>query len=188
MSTPAPDHHEYDGIVEEDRPIPTWFQLLFAGTVVFALTYPLYVHDGTRLGEARFAREDAALAERRAHFETGPLSEATLRSLTHSPERVAHGRQLFQHGACVTCHGPEGTGLVGPNLRDGYWLYGNDVSQIADVIAQGRNHNTMPAQAAQMARADIEDLAIFIAAEARDHPAPGKAPDPTREHLLPITY
>jgi cytochrome c oxidase cbb3-type subunit 3 len=182
------DDHVYDGIQELDNDLPRWWRLMFIATIVWGLWYPLHYHDGRSLGEARLVAEQASAAEERAKHETGPVSEETLRALSHSEEHVARGGQLFIKNGCAVCHGPEATGLVGPNLRDDYWLYGSDLTDIVGVITDGRANNAMPAQKAALSGGDIRDLALWIADQARSHKAAGKAPDPARERLAPIGY
>ncbi len=49
-------------------------------------------------------------------------AEALPDSIT--PEMVAEGATLFQGaGICAACHGPDGTGLTGPDLTDDEWLH-----------------------------------------------------------------
>jgi cbb3-type cytochrome c oxidase subunit III len=132
--------------------------------------------------------EQAAAAEERAKSDTGPVSEETLRALSHSAAHIAHGGELFAKNGCTVCHGPEATGLVGPNLRDDYWIYGHDMSTIVDVITNGRANGTMPPQKANLAPEDIRDLACWIVERARSDKSAGKPPDTTREKLAPIDY
>ncbi len=41
-----------------------------------------------------------------------------------TPAMVAEGATLFQGaGICAACHGPDGTGLTGPDLTDDEWLH-----------------------------------------------------------------
>ena len=48
---------------------------------------------------------------------------------------IATGKKLFfGAGLCVACHGPEGKGLVGPDLTDGTWLHGS--GSFADIVAR----------------------------------------------------
>jgi len=42
-----------------------------------------------------------------------------------TPAMMAQGKKLFGgDGLCFSCHGPEGRGLVGPDLTDASWLMG----------------------------------------------------------------
>lgn len=56
------------------------------------------------------------------HF-TGQQPDSLPAGVT--PAMVAQGKKLFGgDGLCFSCHGPEGRGLVGPDLTDATWLIG----------------------------------------------------------------
>lgn len=41
-------------------------------------------------------------------------------------EMVQQGEEIFKGaGICGACHGPTGTGLIGPDLTDAEWLHGD---------------------------------------------------------------
>ena len=185
-------HHDdptaNDGIRELDNDLPRWWLVMFLLTIAFAAWYPFYWHSNHRLGAERLLDEQTAAAEQRAESATGPVSEDTLRLFSHAPAHIAHGGELFAKNGCAVCHGADATGLVGPNLRDDYWIYGHDMTTIVDVITNGRANGTMPPQKANLAPEDIRDLACWIAERARSDKSAGKAPDPTREKLAPIDY
>lgn len=52
----------------------------------------------------------------------------------------ADGAEVFKTN-CVACHGPEGKGLVGPNLTDGDWLYGGTLADIENTVTNGSKVN-----------------------------------------------
>lgn len=47
------------------------------------------------------------------------------------------GAQVYRTVGCVACHGPTGTGGVGPNLRDARFAYANTPASIAQRVRQG---------------------------------------------------
>ena len=54
------------------------------------------------------------------------MLEAQAEALPDSvtPAMVAEGATLFQGaGICAACHGPDGTGLTGPDLTDDEWVH-----------------------------------------------------------------
>lgn len=182
------DHH-YDGIQEYDNNLPRWWLTLFYLTIVWAGLYFAWYHVlGNKLGPDRLQDDLKELAEIRARNHTGPLSEEQLRSLSTSPERIAKGKALYASAGCVTCHAPDGTGGVGPNLRDRFWMHGSDLTQIVAVLTDGSANKAMPAQKNMMGADDIANLAIFIADWNRQGEKAGKAPDPERDREAPIRY
>lgn len=180
-----PRAHEFDGITEYDNALPKWFTALFAISIAFAPLYIAYYHFWTpKLGAVRLEAEQAALADEKA--KRGSLSEEDLRRLSREPARIAKGRDLYARTACITCHGAEATGTVGPNLRDRYAINGSDMTQILDVLVKGRLDKGMPKPL--ISEAEAVDLAIYLVDLARQGEKPGKPIDPNREKEAPITY
>jgi cytochrome c oxidase cbb3-type subunit III len=181
--------HSFDGITEYDNDLPNWWLAMLWISVVFAVLYFCHYHLGPGLvGPERWRIEVAAMAEERAKHETGPLSEQALRAISQNPERIARGKTLFVTVNCSVCHGPEGTGLIGPNLCDRYWIYGSNMTDIVESITNGRANNAMPPQKANLSQDDITNLAIYVVSLNRAGFKPGKQPDLTREKDNPITY
>ena len=52
---------------------------------------------------------------------------------------VQEGQQIFAGaGICAACHGPDATGLIGPDLTDTEWLIGDgEYDQLVAQILQG---------------------------------------------------
>lgn len=191
MSEPKPPvdqprAHEFDGITEYDNALPKWFTALFAISLAWAPLYIAYYHFWTpKLGAERLQDEMAAAAEEKAK-RGGALTEDALRGISRNAERIAKGKALYASAGCITCHGPEATGTVGPNLRDKYWIYGSDMLQILDVLEKGRLDKGMLKPL--LSEAEAVDLTIYLVDLSRQGEQPGKAIDPSREKEAPITY
>ena len=71
------------------------------------------------------------------------------------------GEQVFKM-FCASCHGPEGAGLVGPNLTDKEILHGDKKEDIVKVINNGVQGKAMPAWGAILKPEQIDDVADFI--------------------------
>ncbi|RMH23310.1 MAG: hypothetical protein D6701_00380 [Gemmatimonadetes bacterium] len=52
---------------------------------------------------------------------------------------VEQGKQIFAGaGLCAACHGPEGKGMVGPDLTDAEWLHGDgSYTFLVELITKG---------------------------------------------------
>lgn len=181
--------HSYDGIHEYDNDLPRWWLVLLYGCIAWAGLYVVIFHAGPGLlGPEALRVELLAIAEQRAHSATGPLSEDLLRQMSHNTARRAKGEALFQSSQCALCHGPTATGNIGPNLRDDWWIYGSNMTDLVETITNGRFGGAMPPQAKNLSADDIASLAVYIAELNRTSKADGKPHDPKREHLQPITY
>ena len=139
--------HSYDGIQEYDNPLPGWWKFLFWASIIFAPLYYFYFHAG---GESRsiygqYETQMANIFEVRFQ-EIGELQadRATIIEYMNKPEWLAVGKIVYKTN-CVSCHGSDGEGKVGPNLTDDYWKNVNSVEDIAKVIEKGAANGAMPA-------------------------------------------
>jgi cytochrome c oxidase cbb3-type subunit 3 len=195
MSDPQPqdqlkdEAHDFDGIQEYDNDLPRWWLWLFAITIVWAIWYIPFYHGADRLGSARLKGEMAELSAQRAKAGGGAaLGEEALRQAAADAKRVARGRELYQKHTCASCHGGEGTGGVGPNLRDPYWIYGSQMTQIYDIVANGRDGSGMAGYKNRATPDEIADMAAFIVSLNREGRRTGKPHNPAREKEAPLDY
>ncbi len=149
----APEHeavhgrvieHEYDGIREYDNPMPRWWLLTFAGTVVFCVVY-LFNVGPVGNGKGRIADYEAemAAAAARAPAEAPGVDPSAILAMANDPAAVSAGQQVFSN-YCAACHGPDGGGLIGPNLADEAWLHGGQPDSIYHTISEGVLAKGMP--------------------------------------------
>ncbi len=118
--------HEYDGIEEYDNPLPGWWSWLFVATIVFSLGYYVYYQLGpgpTIIAQYEEEARAAAAQQARLAPAAAGASEDQLRALAKDARAMAAAKEVFAT-RCAVCHGPEGQGLIGPNLTDDYWLHG----------------------------------------------------------------
>jgi cytochrome c oxidase cbb3-type subunit III len=183
----AADHHgqlldhEYDGIAEYDNPMPRWWVLLFWLSAWFSLAYFIYYHvlDKGESVAAGYEKEQIAGREQRlAQSAREKVTEESLSALSADSALVADAKALFQ-ARCALCHGPEGQGLIGPNLSDAHWLHGKgELLSIYGVISEGVAAKGMPAWQAQLSPIELRKLTAFVGS-LRGKNLPGKAPEGT---------
>jgi cytochrome c oxidase cbb3-type subunit III len=133
--------HEYDGIREADSELPRWWLLTLLGSVAFAGLYWFYYQTSGIgvVGKAALAEESAVYAAREAErlrssgVSTGPEALATL---SKDPVTLERGKRIFQE-TCAVCHKEDGSGNIGPNLTDRYWLHGGGNTEIWTTIKDG---------------------------------------------------
>ncbi|MCA6440196.1 MAG: hypothetical protein IM581_09720, partial [Chitinophagaceae bacterium] len=117
--------HNYDGIRELDNNIPIWWKYGFAISIVFAVTY-LYTYHvaySKPLQQEELRIDMQAAAARHALYlenAANNIDENNVKLL--GADDIAAGKALFiKPGACATCHGENGSGIVngvagiGPN-------------------------------------------------------------------------
>lgn len=74
---------------------------------------------------------------------------------------AAKGEEVYKM-FCAACHGPEGAGLVGPNLTDKEILHGTKKEDIIKVINDGVPGKAMPAWSAILKPEQVSDVADFV--------------------------
>ncbi len=153
MKNPNNDNttgHVYDGIVEEDNPLPSWWFSMFVLTLIFGVGY-LIAYPGLGnfpglLGWTSAKEHDERVAEVNAAFaaSAAEFSALSIPELAKNKKANNMGRRLFANN-CAVCHGSEGVGSYGfPKLTDDEWQWGGTDEQIIQSITHGRTA-AMPA-------------------------------------------
>jgi cytochrome c oxidase cbb3-type subunit 3 len=155
--------HAFDGIQEYDNNLPKWWLWLFYATIVWAIWYVPFYHGGPgKVGPDALKHDLAELAAQRAKLSAGSaLDEAGLRALAGDPARIAAGKQTYAQ-MCVACHGPEGLGGVGPNLRDRHWLVEPTMTGITTVLEKGGRPGKGMAPYANLGTEAVRNLAVYV--------------------------
>ncbi|MDX1958507.1 MAG: cbb3-type cytochrome c oxidase N-terminal domain-containing protein [Leptospiraceae bacterium] len=164
------DHEkEFDGIKQADNALPNWWKNFFGISIIFAIVYSVYFHFFSNWGmEKEF--ENAS----NAHAIAFPKKEVVANEDGSNPLRdnkdaIEAGKKNFMT-VCVACHGPEGKGLVGPNLMDAEWIHGSSDVTVYEVISKGLgpekvklNRGIMPAHS-QLGSDKIYEIMAWISA------------------------
>lgn len=174
--------HDFDGIRELDNRIPPWFNLLFLGTIIFALVYLLdyHVFKISPLSELEYITElqEADMAKRIALAADGTIDENNLVALKDEAS-IKLGAENFQK-FCVSCHGPQGGGLVGPNLTDEYWIHGGGIKNIYNTIKMGVPAKGMISWQLVFSQKQIQQIGSYVLSLQGTNPPGGKAPEGER--------
>lgn len=171
--------HAYDGIREYDNPLPGWWRLGFWATVVFAAGYLVWFHVagwGTTPDE-RYRADLAAYQSQRAAREAEDSSSVTEELLATAAKGavVEQGAQVFST-RCASCHGPDGRGVIGPNLTDLYQLHGSTRLDLFTTVKNGVPGTAMPAWGEQLQPGDVFAAATFVSTLRGKNVPGGKAP------------
>ena len=173
--------HSYDGIQEYDNPLPGWWTWLFIASFFFAIFYVVYFHMGEgptgRSIQDQYDQQAAEIFELR-FSEIGELKpdEETILKYMNDPKWLAVGEVVYKTN-CVSCHGREGEGLVGPNLTDDHWKNVRKIEDIATVIQDGAANGSMPAWRNRLSHINQIVLTSAYVASMRGSGVAGKSPE-----------
>lgn len=171
--------HEYDGIIEHDNPLPMWWLWTFFGTIIFAFIY--YVHYELAGGPTLKAELKDAMAEiektKAKVAVSSPMeTEDSLAGEFGKDGVVALGAAQFAT-KCVSCHGQNLEGLIGPNLTDKFWINGKGTRMdIVNVIRNGVPDKGMPPWGPVLKKDELYAVAAFIISKKGSNPPGAKAP------------
>jgi cytochrome c oxidase cbb3-type subunit 3 len=179
-TTPQKDRlleDSYDGIREYDNPMPRWWVLASWGTIIFGVLYSLNV-GGMGVGAGRLAAYEKEMAAFRAAHPapTGMTSPEKILALTKDDHEVAEGKKVFVKN-CIPCHGPEGGGVIGPNLTDDYWIHGGRIEQINATITNGVLAKGMPQWGKLLPPRQVDEVTAYVWSLHGTKPANQKPPE-----------
>jgi cytochrome c oxidase cbb3-type subunit III len=171
--------HDFDGIVELDNRIPPWFNYLFASTVIFAAVYMVDYHllGTSKLPGAEYADElqSADLLRRIRIASEGAIDETKLAVVTDAAQLKAGKDNFLKY--CVTCHGSNGGGIVGPNLTDQYWIHGGGITNVFTTIKNGVPAKGMISWKLVFTPREILQLGSYVLSLQGSNPLNAKKPE-----------
>lgn len=104
-----------------------------------------------------------------------PMSEMVMTAKNRNPMVVLSGKELFLAN-CTPCHGPNGGGLIGPNLTDDYWLHGSTPEALLITIGNGVPERGMKSWKFDFTPRQVGLLAAYVQALRGSNPPNAKAP------------
>ena len=175
---PAILDHEYDGIREFDNPTPSWWHLIFLGSVVFAAFYVVFWHFSPLAWSVEDKWEQDQVADYKRIFgAVGELAhdEATILRMSTDQQMLSVARSMFI-GNCALCHGKDGGGINGVNLTDNAYKNVKKVEDIFTTISNGASIGAMPAWGQKLSKNERVILASYVLT-LRGKGVPGRAPE-----------
>lgn len=169
--------HEYDGIRELDNNLPPWWVWGFYMTIVFSVIYLFHYHV-LNTGVPQNKAYDMEVAQAKKDIDAYLKSQAmnideTNVTLLTDASALGEGKGIFDVN-CTVCH-KDGSGDIGPNLTDKFWLYGNDIKDVFKTIKNG-TPNGMPDHASKLNPVQLQQVASYVLSLKYK---PGKAPQGT---------
>lgn len=170
-------YHEYDGIIELDNPLPTWWLWSFFFTIIFSVGYYAYYELGpgpTLVEEFELAME-ALEARQQDRGERLLESEETLREAFLATDLELGQTHYAQK--CMACHGVELQGSIGPNLTDAHWIHGQGSRMdLVKMIREGVPARGMPPWDGILNTEEVYAVAAFILSKKGTDPQGGRPP------------
>lgn len=172
--------HEFDGIRELDNPPPSWLNILFVITFVFAYAYLVNYHwfKAGDLQEEEYNKEMAKYMEpEEAEVDSTSKANAVPVAYPLTDEaRLADGQKIYASN-CAVCHLAEGQGLVGPNLTDDYWIHGGSYDDVKHTVTNGVIEKGMIAWKNQLSKKKIDNVVSYLFTLRGTNPPNPKAPE-----------
>ncbi|AGW86165.1 Cytochrome C Oxidase Cbb3-Type Subunit III [Blattabacterium sp. (Nauphoeta cinerea)] len=159
--------HGFDGIIELDNKLPMWWIHLFYITIIFSAIYffsYLFIDFSNPYKEYDVAYKNQ-LREIEIFEKNTP--QITIENASFKEDSINSGKILFDEN-CATCHQLDGSGNIGPNLTDDYWINVKEkdlFKNIYYIIWNGSDNNpTMRAfgQSGEIKGNDIEKISSYV--------------------------
>ncbi len=169
--------HSFDDIHEFDNYLPRWWLWSFYLACIFAVIYWLFYH-GSNFGMLPAAHFEAEWGKKlELDAKSKPVSAAMLEEFAKQSKMVEAGKALFAE-KCVTCHLADGSGQIGANLTDKYWIHGGSADKIYNTILKGgRPGKGMVAWESQIGKQKCQQLVAYIVSSIKNTNKPGKPPE-----------
>jgi cytochrome c oxidase cbb3-type subunit 3 len=172
------DGHHHDGIEELDNPLPRWWVYLFYATIIFSIGYAPYYW----FGYGKSAVEVLAQDQRQSTPQNSKDNkrDASLAAAVKDPAKITAGLAVFT-AKCTPCHGPNGGGIIGPNLTDAYWIHGKGTPEdILKVVTEGVPAKGMLAWGTVLTPEELVAVVAYVHSLVGTTPTNPKAPEGTQ--------
>ncbi|MEK6627313.1 MAG: cbb3-type cytochrome c oxidase N-terminal domain-containing protein [Bdellovibrionota bacterium] len=169
--------HVYDGIEEQNNPMPDWWIWLFILTVIFSLIYWLHYTSGS--GVTLKEEYDVAIKayqEKNSQNLNNSSSETeeSLMAFMKSENSILEGKNIYS-AKCAMCHGVQLEGKIGPNLTDTFWITGKGTRvDVVKVIQKGAPAKGMPPWEALLKPEEIKYVASYVFSKKGSNPSNAK--------------
>ncbi|GFO57105.1 hypothetical protein GMSM_41120 [Geomonas sp. Red276] len=153
---------EYDGIryKAKDTP-PLIFKAIFTVLVIWGLCFMGYYLFSGWSSEGEFAAiKRAKEARLAAEKSKGGQAALPTNEERRSTDLMAVGKKEFAE-RCISCHGPDGKGGIGPDLTKKTYKYGRTAPEVMQTLVEGRPGG-MPAFGSELSKDKLEGLVEYV--------------------------
>ena len=170
--------HDYDGIHELDNNLPPWWKYGFYLTIIWSVFYLGYYHvAGGPLSLDEYAADmERAKAETEEYVRKNASNVDENNIVLADAAGINEGKNIFTTN-CVTCHGKNAEGTVGPNLSDEYWIHGGSLGEVFKSVKYGWPAKGMKSWSSDLTPVDMKNVVSYINSLQGSKPANAKAPE-----------
>jgi len=171
--------HAYDGIEAYDNPLPGLWKWIFVATIFYSPFYWVYYHGGPAGRSVEDHYGVASAANTRLQFaEIGDLQPDadTITKFMAKPNWVKVGRAVFKAN-CISCHGRDAEGKIGPNLTDDTYKNVLKIEDIARIINDGTGAGAMPKWSNRLHVNEVVLVSAYVASLRGSNVDGGRAPE-----------
>jgi cytochrome c oxidase cbb3-type subunit 3 len=176
-----------DGIQEFDNALPRWWVGLFYLCIILGVGYGVHLHfmggetliqayDAQMAAQSQQSQQSGGLAAEGGSSEGSENAARPLAERMKDEANIREGKAIFATN-CAPCHGPDGGGVIGPNLTDKYWIHGNTPEDLVRVIGEGVPEKGMVAWTPVFGLTKVEHVAAYVLSQVGTSPATAKAPE-----------
>jgi len=154
--------HVFDGIQEYDKRMPNWWLWTLYGAIIYSFGYWIYFHTlGNDKDPGGAVMEQISAAQMVAANSTEAVSDETVWKMSQDATIVESGKTAYAT-TCASCHKPDLTGMIGPNLLDKEWIHGGQPMEVIKMITDGNLTKGMPAWGPVLGKQKVLEVAAFI--------------------------
>lgn len=186
-SEPVLREHTYDGIQEYDQKLPNWWLFTLYITIAWFVGHWLYYYQ-FGYGSSDTAAIDQAMAGMQAarDQQMESITDKQLWEMSRDPKAVEAGKATFMTpGLCVTCHGPDLTGMIsgarlpGLPLSDQEWKFGGTPLEVFKIVRKGSPDITkgMAAWEGVLGMQRVSEVVAFVLSHHKEGEPVTRAPD-----------
>lgn len=156
--------HSYDGIQELNHPLPSWWNTIWAISIVYGIGYFIYYQfmSGPSLKE-EFIKDFKIVEAKQLEYkkrESGFNQEYYAKVIADGG--VKKGKEVYDLN-CMPCHAENGAGDVGPNLTDDHWLLAQGTPDtVYNVVFNGSEANGMPIWSEMISKDEIYQAVAYV--------------------------
>ena len=176
-------NHNFDGIQEYDNPLPPWWVYLFVITIIWGGLY-LFYYQIASIGPGSSEEYSSEIKDYQNRFASVLSEEAGVNwnqpnfEVVTDKAQIELAKNLFTKN-CVSCHGNQGQGGIGPNFTDDYWIHGGGINNVAKTIALCVPEKGMITWKNSLKKKEILALASYILSLKGTNPPNPKPPQGT---------